>query len=155
MECVKRQSGSRLPWMLVSHSQKTASVGAPHFDAGQEDAALAHIKEHLSWRLQRGCDTCACCGLWANAGRAHAVSHVQRLCSEGLQRRSPKDGFEKSQPATGDTEAEHYYASRPMAGRGRARAGGCEPDVGGAGRSAFESQYRRIIHRWWRLCVRP
>ncbi len=65
--------------MLVSHLQKTASVGAPHFDAGQEDAALAHIKEHLSWRLQRGCDTCACCGLWANAGRAHAVSHVQRL----------------------------------------------------------------------------
>jgi hypothetical protein len=29
------------------------------FDAGQEDAALAHLKEHLSWRVQRGRDTCA------------------------------------------------------------------------------------------------
>ncbi len=24
-----------------------------------EDAALAHLKEHLSWRVQRGRDTCA------------------------------------------------------------------------------------------------
>ena len=32
------------------------------FDAGQEDAALAHLKEHLSWRVQRGRDTCAGCG---------------------------------------------------------------------------------------------
>jgi tetratricopeptide (TPR) repeat protein len=31
------------------------------FDAGQEDAALAHLKEHLSWRVQRGRDTCAGC----------------------------------------------------------------------------------------------
>ena len=31
------------------------------FDAGQEDAALAHLKEHLSWRVQRGRDTCAWC----------------------------------------------------------------------------------------------
>jgi len=29
------------------------------FYAGQEDAALAHLKEHLSWRVQRGRDTCA------------------------------------------------------------------------------------------------
>jgi tetratricopeptide (TPR) repeat protein len=29
--------------------------GASHFDAGHEDAAL-HLKEHLSWRLQRGRD---------------------------------------------------------------------------------------------------
>jgi tetratricopeptide (TPR) repeat protein len=32
------------------------------FDAGQEDAALADLKEHLSWRVQRGRDTCAGCG---------------------------------------------------------------------------------------------
>jgi hypothetical protein len=31
------------------------------FYAGQEDAALAHLKEHLSWRVQRGRDTCAGC----------------------------------------------------------------------------------------------
>jgi hypothetical protein len=29
------------------------------FYAGQDDAALAHLKEHLSWRVQRGRDTCA------------------------------------------------------------------------------------------------
>jgi hypothetical protein len=29
------------------------------FDAGQEDAALAHLKEHLSWHVQRRRDTCA------------------------------------------------------------------------------------------------
>ena len=33
--------------------------GAPHFEAGQEEAALAHLKEHLSWLVQRGHDTCA------------------------------------------------------------------------------------------------
>jgi hypothetical protein len=31
------------------------------FYAGQEDAALARLKEHLSWRVQRGRDTCAGC----------------------------------------------------------------------------------------------
>ena len=32
------------------------------FYAGQEDAALAHLKEHLSWRVQRGRATCDGCG---------------------------------------------------------------------------------------------
>jgi len=32
------------------------------FCADQEDAALAHLKEHLSWRVQRGRDACAGCG---------------------------------------------------------------------------------------------
>jgi len=32
------------------------------FEAGQEDAGLAHLKEHLSWLVQRGRDTCARCG---------------------------------------------------------------------------------------------
>jgi hypothetical protein len=32
-------------------------VGIVAFDADQEDAALVHLKEHLSWRLQRGRDT--------------------------------------------------------------------------------------------------
>ena len=35
--------------------------------------------------------------VWADAGRGHADAHVQRLpCGEVLQRRSPKDGLEKS-----------------------------------------------------------
>ena len=33
----------------------------------------------------------------ANTGRGHPLAHVQRLqCSEVLQRRSQKDGFEKA-----------------------------------------------------------
>jgi hypothetical protein len=32
------------------------------FFAGQEDAELAHLKEHLSWHVQRGRDTCVRCG---------------------------------------------------------------------------------------------
>jgi hypothetical protein len=32
------------------------------FYAGQEEAALGLLKEHLSWRVQRGRDTCAGCG---------------------------------------------------------------------------------------------
>jgi hypothetical protein len=55
--------------------------GPKGFDVGQKDAALADLREHLSWR----------------AGRRHVDAHVQRLpCSEVLQLRSPKGGFEKS-----------------------------------------------------------
>jgi hypothetical protein len=32
------------------------------FDAGQEGAALAHLKEHLSWRVQRRRYVCGGCG---------------------------------------------------------------------------------------------
>jgi hypothetical protein len=32
------------------------------FATGQEDAALARLKEHPSWRVQRGRDNCARCG---------------------------------------------------------------------------------------------
>jgi hypothetical protein len=34
--------------------------------------------------------------VWADAGRGHADAHVQLPCSKVLQRRSPKDGFEKA-----------------------------------------------------------
>ena len=51
-------------------------------DAGQEDAALTHLKEYLSWRVQRGRVDCAG---WANAGRGHSRAHVQRVpCREVL-----------------------------------------------------------------------
>jgi hypothetical protein len=57
------------------------------FEVGQEDAALAHFKEHLSWRVQRGRGTCArtlAHGV-GRRGRGHADAHVQRLpCSEVL-----------------------------------------------------------------------
>jgi len=61
------------------------------FGADQEDAALAHLKEHLSWVVQGGRDTCAGCG--QTRGEDTPDAHVQRLPgSEVLQRRTPKDG---------------------------------------------------------------
>jgi hypothetical protein len=72
------------------------------FDAGQEDAALAHLKEHLSWRVQRGRDICAGCGQTRGEGTpmltcsgcrvARYCEVLQRYC-EVLQRRSPKNGL--------------------------------------------------------------
>ena len=52
--CVRRQSDGGRPFAKLHLAHLT-------FYAGQEDAALAHLKEHLSWRVQRGRDTCAGC----------------------------------------------------------------------------------------------
>ncbi len=85
-DCLRWWSGPQFAKLLAK----------PHFDAGQEDAALAHLKEHLSWRVKRGRDTCAGCGQTRGEDTPMFV-HVQRLpCSEVLQRRLPKDGFKNS-----------------------------------------------------------
>ena len=44
------------------------------FKAGEEDAALAHLKAHLSWRVQRGRDTCA--GVGKRGARARQCSRA-------------------------------------------------------------------------------
>ena len=87
------QSGSRLPWMVVSHLQNCTWRTSP-FDAGQEDAELVHLKEHLSWRVQRGHDTCA--GCWQTWGEDTPLLTCSGCSGEVLQRRSQKDGFEKA-----------------------------------------------------------
>ena len=58
--------------MKLAHGQSQATINMgvvfklhlTHltFDASQEDTSLAHLKEHLSWRVQRGRDPCAGCG---------------------------------------------------------------------------------------------
>ena len=46
--------------------------------------------------------------VWADAGRGYADTHVQRLpCGEVLQRRSPKDGLEKSRIGRESTTGRH------------------------------------------------
>ena len=61
--CLKDRVREAAKWL-----QAALDVGRPFanlhlahltFYAGQEDAALAHLKEHLSWRVHRGRDTCA------------------------------------------------------------------------------------------------
>jgi len=63
------------------------------FHAGQEDAALAHLKEHLSWRVQRGRDTCA--GCWQTRGEDTPMltcsgCRVARFCSADHQKIASK-----------------------------------------------------------------
>ena len=46
--------------------------------------------------------------VWADAGRRLADAHVQRLpCSEVLQRRPPKDGFDKSRTGRESDDGRH------------------------------------------------
>ena len=75
--------------------QPFASLHLAHlsFDAGQEDAALAHLKEHLSWRVQRGRDTCG--GCWQTRGEDTPMltcsgCRVARFCSADHQKMASK-----------------------------------------------------------------
>ena len=63
------------------------------FEAGQEDAALAHLKEHLSWRVQRGRDTCAGCGQTRGEDTPMLTCsgcRVARFCSADHQKMASK-----------------------------------------------------------------
>jgi tetratricopeptide (TPR) repeat protein len=63
------------------------------FIAGQEDAALAHLKEHLSWRVQRGRDTCAGCGQTRGEDTPMLTCsgcRVARFCSADHQKMASK-----------------------------------------------------------------
>ncbi len=64
IERVRRKSGSRLPSMVVEGLHDYTWRTSPS-EAGQQEAqdtALTHLKEHLSWVVQGGRDTCAGCG---------------------------------------------------------------------------------------------
>ena len=63
------------------------------FDAGLQEAALAHLKEHLSWRVQRGRDTCAGCGQTRGKGTPMLTCsgcRVARFCSADHQKMASK-----------------------------------------------------------------
>ncbi len=63
------------------------------FIAGQEDAALAHLKENLSRRVQRGRDTCAGCGQTRGEDTPMLTCsgcHVARFCSADHQKMASK-----------------------------------------------------------------
>ena len=63
------------------------------FFAGQEDAALAHLKEHLSWRVQRGRDTCGGCGQTRGEDTPMLTCsgcRVARFCSADHQKMASK-----------------------------------------------------------------
>jgi hypothetical protein len=62
-------------------------------NAGQEDAVLAHLKEHLSYRVQRGRDTCAGCGQTRGEDTPMLTCsgcRVARFCSADHQKMASK-----------------------------------------------------------------
>jgi hypothetical protein len=59
------------------------------FDSGEEDTALAYLKEHLSRLVQRGRDTCAGCGQLRCEGTPMLTCsgcRVARFCSADHQK---------------------------------------------------------------------
>jgi hypothetical protein len=57
--CLNDRVREAAKWLLAAFDggKEFANLHLAHLtDAGQEDAALAHLKEHLSWRVQRGRD---------------------------------------------------------------------------------------------------
>ena len=87
------------------------------FNAGQEDAALVHLKEHLSLRVQRGRDTCAGCGQTRGEDTPMLTCsgcRVARVCSENHQH-----GFEKSRIGreSDDGAAQGYLRSAQQVAR--------------------------------------
>jgi hypothetical protein len=74
------------------------------FYAGQEDAALAHLKEHLSWRVQRGRDTCAGCGQTRGEDTPMLTCsgcRVARFCSADHQKMASKKAASGGSLTTG------------------------------------------------------
>ena len=63
------------------------------FDSGQEDAALSHLKEHLSWRVKSGRNICAGCG-HRRGGDTPMLTcsgcRVARFCSTDHQKLASK-----------------------------------------------------------------
>jgi len=63
------------------------------FYAGQEDAALAHLKQHLSWCVQRGRGSCAGCGQTRGEDTPMLTCsgcRVARFCSANHQKMASK-----------------------------------------------------------------
>jgi hypothetical protein len=74
------------------------------FYADQEDAALAHLKEHLSWRMQRGRDTCAGCGQTRGEDTPMLTCsgcRVARFCSADHQKMASKQAASGGSLRTG------------------------------------------------------
>jgi hypothetical protein len=88
IECVSRQSGSRLPSMVVKDLHDYTWRTSP-FMRGKR--TLAHLKEHLSWRVQWGSDTCAGCGQTRGEDMPMltcSCCRVARFCSADHQKRA-------------------------------------------------------------------
>jgi tetratricopeptide (TPR) repeat protein len=91
--CLKDRVREAAKWLQAAFDGGCASakLHLAHltFEAGQEDAALAHLKEHLSWLVQRGRDICAGCGQTRGEDTPMLTCsgcHVARFCSADHQK---------------------------------------------------------------------
>ena len=91
--CLKDRVREAAKWLQAAFDGGCASakLHLAHltFEAGQEDAALAHLKEHLSWLVQRGRDICAGCGQTRGEDTPMLTCsgcHVARFCSTDHQK---------------------------------------------------------------------
>ena len=76
---------------------KSARLHLAHlaFTAGEEDTALARLKEHLSWCVQDGRDTCAGCGQVRGVETQMLTCggcRVARFCSADHQKMASRKG---------------------------------------------------------------
>jgi hypothetical protein len=70
-----------------------ANLHLAHLNFYAEDAALARLKEHLSWRVQLGRDTCAGCGQTRGEDTPMLTCsgcRVARFCSADHQKMASK-----------------------------------------------------------------
>jgi tetratricopeptide (TPR) repeat protein len=95
--CLNDRVREAAKWLqaAVDGGRQFAKLHLAHltFNAGQEDAALAHLKEHLSWRVQRGRDTCAGCGQTRGEDTPMLTCsgcRVARFCSADHQKMASK-----------------------------------------------------------------
>jgi len=63
------------PWSPWSRDACDPSLQGG-IEAGQEDAALAHLKEHLSWHVQPGRHSDTCAGVGKNGARTRRCSRA-------------------------------------------------------------------------------
>ena len=87
----------------------TAQVLQAHlvFNASQEDEALAHLREHLTWRVERGRHTCTGGGQTRGEVTPMLSCRVARFCSADHQKMSLKKALPGDQ-----RESDHRVAGR-------------------------------------------
>jgi hypothetical protein len=110
---------------------------APTFYAGQEDAALAHLKEHLSWRVQRGRDTCGGCGQTRGEDTPMlkcSGCRVAKFCSADHQKMASKKAALGGGLWTGGTRTS------------------AECSASGSRLSKTVWRLTRALRAWWRFC---
>jgi tetratricopeptide (TPR) repeat protein len=95
--CLNDRVREAAKWLQAASDggHRSAKLHLAHltFYAGQEDAALAHLKEHLSLVVQRGRDTCAGCGQTRGEDTPMLTCsgcRVARFCSADHQKMASK-----------------------------------------------------------------